>query len=230
MFANILFDAILIGILCVGVASGIKHGFVGTVAKPIKLLAAFSLAVSMAPTVGSSIIEPIIGPIITREISEVIREKYYSVNTSVTVGSLPNIIRILSVVSGVEIDSLPSGTESSSVIDNVVDTLTSPLVNVIGTVLGFIVVYFISKIFFKLFISFVDRIVKGGIMGTVNSALGCVLTLFLSFVVAWAVTSASEFVFSLPNVASAKWVEGFSGGPVYRFFRTFSPLDLLLSF
>ena len=154
MFANILFDAILIGILCVGVASGIKHGFVGTVAKPIKLLAAFSLAVSMAPTVGSSIIEPIIGPIITREISEVIREKYYSVNTSVTVGSLPTIIRILSVVSGVEIDSVPSGTESSSVIDNVVDTLTSPLVNVIGTVLGFIAVYFISKIFFKLFISF----------------------------------------------------------------------------
>ena len=55
-------------------------------------------------------------------------------------------------------------------------------------------------------------------------------SLFLAFVVVWAVTSVSEFILNIPVIASADWVEGFNGGPVYRFFRSFSPLDLLLSF
>ena len=36
------------------------------------------------------------------------------------------------------------------------------------------------------------------------------------------VTSVSEFILNIPVIASADWVEGFNGGPVYRFFRSFS--------
>ena len=53
---------------------------------------------------------------------------------------------------------------------------------------------------------------------------------FLAFVAGWAFTSVFEFVFNIPAIASIGGIKDFTGGVVYRFFRNFTPLDLLLSF
>ena len=44
MFANVIFDILLAGILVAGAIIGLKNGFIDTIAKPVKFVAAIALA------------------------------------------------------------------------------------------------------------------------------------------------------------------------------------------
>ena len=230
MFANVVFDLILVGILLAGAFIGYKNGFIDTVAKPVKFALAIALAFSLASTVGNYIVEPIIGPAISHKLSDILLEKYSEITASNANESLPTLIKFAASLCGVNIENVASGADNVSIIEAVVEAVTAPVVDIMGTIFGFVIAYFVSKILLNIAMIFVNSIVNRGIVGAVNKTLGCVLTLFLAFVVVWAVTSVSEFILNIPVIASADWVEGFNGGPVYRFFRSFSPLDLLLSF
>lgn len=230
MFANVIFDIILVGILLVGGFIGYKNGFIDTVAKPVKFVLAIALAFSLAGTVGNYIVEPIIGPAISHKLSDILLEKYSEITAANANESLPTLIKFAASMCGVNIESVASGTDNASIIQAVVDAVTAPVVDIMGTIFGFVITYFVSKILLNIAMIFVNSIVNRGLVGAVNKTLGCVFTLFLAFVVVWAVTSVSEFILNIPVIASAEWVENFSGGPVYKFFRSFTPLDLLLSF
>lgn len=229
MFANILFDVILVGILVAGAFIGIKNGFIDTVSRPVKFVASIALAFSLAGVVGSAIIEPIIGPAISHKLTDILMEEYSSI-TAADANELPTLIKFAASMCGVDISGVATATAGASVIEAVVNAVTSPVVKVIGIIFGFIIVYFVAKYLMKFLMIFVNDLVNRGVVGTVNRTLGCIFTLFLAFVAGWAVTSTFEFIFNIPVIASANWVENFTGGPVYRFFRSFTPLDLLLSF
>lgn len=230
MFANIIFDILLVGILLAGAIMGIKNGFIDTIAKPVKFVAAIAIAISLASAVGSGIIEPIIGPAISHKLSDILIEEYAEITASTANESLPTLIKFAASMCGVDIEGVASSAEGTTVIQAVVDAVTSPVVEIIGVIFGFVIVYFSAKILLSLVMVLVNAVVNRGIAGAVNRTLGCVFTLFLAFVVVWAVTSFSEFIFNIPAIASANWVQEFTGGPIYKFFRSFTPLDLLLSF
>ena len=230
MAVNVIFDIILVGILLVGAILGYKNGFIDTVAKPVKFVLAIALAFSLAGTVGAYVVEPIIGPAISHKLSDILIEKYSEITAATANQSLPTLIKFAASMCGVSIENVASSGDGASVIEAIVEAVTAPVVDIMGTIFGFIIVYFASKILLNVVMIFVNSAVSRGIVGTVNRALGCILTLFLSFVVVWAVTSVSEFILNIPMIASADWVQGFTGGAVYRFFRSFTPLDLLLSF
>ena len=230
MFANFVFDLILIGILLAGGIVGARNGFIDTVARPVKFVAAIALAISLAGTVGASVVEPIIGPAISHKLSDILIEKYSEITAATANESLPTLIKLAAGLCGVSIEGVASEAAGVSVIQAVVDAVTAPVVRIMGVIFGFVIVYFVSKILLNVVMVFVNLAVNRGIAGTLNRTLGCVLTLFLAFVVCWAFTSFSEFLLNIPIIASAKWVENFSGGIIYRFFRAFTPLDLLLSF
>lgn len=230
MAVNVIFDIILVGILVAGAILGYKNGFIDTVAKPVKFVLAIALALSLAGTVGQYVVEPIIGPAISHKLSDILVEKYSEVTAANANESLPTLIKFAASMCGVNIEGVASTADGVSVIEAVVNAVTAPVVDIMGTIFGFVIVYFASKILLNVVMIFVNSAVSRGIVGTLNRTLGCVLTLFLAFVVVWAVTSVSEFILNIPIIASAQWVENFTGGPVYRFFRSFTPLDLLLSF
>jgi uncharacterized membrane protein required for colicin V production len=230
MAANVIFDIILVGILVAGAILGYKNGFIDTVAKPVKFVLAIALALSLAGTVGQYVVEPIIGPAISHKLSDILVEKYSEVTAANANESLPTLIKFAASMCGVNIEGVASTADGVSVIEAVVNAVTAPVVDIMGTIFGFVIVYFASKILLNVVMIFVNSAVSRGIVGALNRTLGCVLTLFLAFVVVWAVTSVSEFILNIPIIASAQWVENFTGGPVYRFFRSFTPLDLLLSF
>lgn len=230
MAVNVIFDIILVGILVAGAILGYKNGFIDTVAKPVKFVLAIALALSLAGTVGQYVVEPIIGPAISHKLSDILVEKYSEVTAANANESLPTLIKFAASMCGVNIEGVASTADGVSVIEAVVNAVTAPVVDIIGTIFGFVIVYFASKILLNVVMIFVNSAVSRGIVGALNRTLGCVLTLFLAFVVVWAVTSVSEFILNIPIIASAQWVENFTGGPVYRFFRSFTPLDLLLSF
>lgn len=230
MAVNVIFDIILVGILVAGAILGYKNGFIDTVAKPVKFVLAIALALSLAGTVGQYVVEPIIGPAISHKLSDILVEKYSEVTAANANESLPTLIKFAASMCGVNIEGVASTADGVSVIEAVVNAVTAPVVDIMGTIFGFVIVYFASKILLNVVMIFVNSAVSRGIVGALNRTLGCVLTLFLAFVVVWAVTSVSEFILNIPIIASAQWVENFTGGPVYRFFRSFTPLDLLLSF
>jgi uncharacterized membrane protein required for colicin V production len=230
MAANVIFDIILVGILVAGAILGYKNGFIDTVAKPVKFVLAIALALSLAGKVGQYVVEPIIGPAISHKLSDILVEKYSEVTAANANESLPTLIKFAASMCGVNIEGVASTADGVSVIEAVVNAVTAPVVDIMGTIFGFVIVYFASKILLNVVMIFVNSAVSRGIVGALNRTLGCVLTLFLAFVVVWAVTSVSEFILNIPIIASAQWVENFTGGPVYRFFRSFTPLDLLLSF
>ena len=230
MFANVFFDIILVGILLCGVALGIKNGFVDTVARPIKFVFAIAMAVSLAASFGSAIIEPIIGPAISHKIADILIEEYSEITAANANESLPTLIKLAAIMCGVDITDVASSAEGISVIEAVADAVTTPMVEIISTIFGFIAVYFLSKLLFSFGLVFVNSIVRRGVVGGVNRALGSVFGLFFAFVIGWAFTSVIEFFFNIPVIASANWVENFTGGPVYNFFKSFTPLDRLLSF
>ncbi|MBQ7390648.1 MAG: CvpA family protein [Clostridia bacterium] len=230
MVANVIFDIMLVGILLAGAIMGIKNGFVDIIARPVKFVAALALAISLASVVGSAIIEPIIGPAISHKLSEVLVEEYSEITASTANESLPTLIKFAASLCGVDIEGVASSADGITVIEAIVDAVTAPVVQIVGVIAGFIIVFFVSKILLNLLMLVVNSVVNNGIAGAVNRTLGCVFTLFLAFIVAWAFTSLSEFILNIPAIASAEWVQEFTGGPIYNFFRSFTPLDLLLSF
>ena len=227
---NVIFDIILVGILLAGALIGVKKGFINTVAKPVKFVLALILAFSLAKTVGEFLVEPIIGPAISHKFSSVLVEKYSDMTVDTVERDLPTLVKMAAGICGVDVQSVASSAGGTAVIEAVASSVTAPVVDIISLIFGFVIAYLASKILLKFLFVFVNTVVNNGITGKLNKTLGCVLTLFLAFVVGWAFTSVSEFVLNIPAIASIGGVENFTGGPVYRLFRTFTPLDLLLSF
>ena len=230
MFINVLFDIILVGILLAGALVGIKNGFIDTVARPVKFVLAIVLAFTLANTVGEFLVEPMIGPAISHKFSSILIEKYSDMTVDTVERDLPTLVKIAASICGVDVQGVASASGGASVIEAVANSVTAPVVDVISLIFGFVIAYFVAKIILKFLLIFVNTVVNNGLAGKLNRTLGCVVTLFLAFVVGWAFTSVSEFVMNIPAIASIGGVENFTGGPVYRFFRTFTPLDLLLSF
>ena len=230
MFVNLIFDAILVGILVVGAIIGIKNGFIDTVARPFKFVAAIGLAFSLAASIGSGVVEPIIGPAISNKLSDILVTKYAEITAETANESLPTLIKFAASMCDIDISSVASGAAGVSAIEAIVNSVTAPVVSIMSTIFGFVIVYLVAKIFLNFIMIFVNALVSRGVIDLVNKALGCVFTLFLAFVVVWALTSVSEFVLNLPALESVTWIEGFTGGFIYKFFKSFTPLDLLLSF
>lgn len=230
MFANVLFDIILVGILVAGAIMGIRNGFIDTIARPVKFVAAIALALSLASVVGSGIIEPIIGPAISHKLSSILIEEYSEITAANANESLPTLIKFAASMCGVDIEGVASAADGALVIEAIVDAVTAPVVEIMGVIFGFVLVYFLAKILLSFLMVLINTVVNNGIAGAVNRTLGCVFTLFLAFIVAWAFTGFMEFMLNIPAIAKANWVENFTGGIFYNFFRSFTPLDLLLSF
>ena len=230
MFANIFFDLILLGILGAGIYIGIKKGFINTVAAPVKFIASIVLALSLASIFGSIFVEPIVGPAITNKVSGILVEKYADITAETASTDLPTLIKFAAAMCGVDISAVASAADGTYIIESIVHTVTHPVVQIVSTIAGFIIVYFIAKILLDMLLKFINDMFQSGIAGTTNKILGAVVTFLLAFCVAWAFTAVSEFFLNIPLIAKAKWVSEFEGGLLYRFFRLFTPLDLLLSF
>ena len=217
MFINVLFDMILIGILLVGAIIGAKHGFVETVAKPVRFILAWVLAFALARPVGSFLVEPMIGPAISHKLSDILIEKYANITAANASRDLPTLVKIAASICGVDIQQIATASDGATVIESIADAVTAPVVEVISIIFGFVIALFISKLLLRFALILINSIVNTGVAGTVNRTLGCVLTIFLAFIVGWGFTSICEFVKNIPAIASMTGIADFTGGPVYNF-------------
>ncbi len=229
VFLKALLELILLGILGGGVYLGIKKGFISIMAKPVKVFASFMLAVAICGGFARLVIAPIIEAPITNYISSFLYENCEYITPDTAADELPTLLKISAAAFNIDVYAIASNAEGD-IISTIVSELASPAIYVIAVVISFFAVYFIGRLLFSLAMYIVDVLLKGGIIGKINKTLGIVFGVCIAFIGAWAFAGFVKFILNTPILASSNSVAAFRGGLLYRFFNSFSPIELLLSF
>ena len=229
MFAKILVDIIIIGILVLGVVLGLKRGFIITIARPVKWFMAFFLAILLCTPVSNGIIEPLIDKPINNQLSGYLIDKCGDITAENAGDKLPTVLKFAAEIADVDFESM-EGNSSEEIIAALVDKLSAPIVSLISGILAFILVYFVSKILLAIALRVLDGMFRNGLLGVFNKTLGCIFGAAFSFVCAWLFVSVFGYVINIPVIAETGFGKSFDGGYIYGFFKSMSPLDILLSF
>ena len=229
MLTNIVVDLILCAIIIFGVILGVKKGFLLTVAKPVRWVAAIAIAFSLASFVGTSIIQPLIEAPITNQIADYLTEKCADINPTNAEDKLPTLLKIGASIVGVDVSALKPDT-TGEFISVLVKRLASPVVGLISTIIAFFALYFLSKIVLSIVVKLLNSIFTGGVLGALNKTVGCIFGLCFSFITAWLLTCVFSYIVNFPIIANTEWGSSFTGGYIYRFLESITPIELLLSF
>ena len=230
MSVNLIVDLVLALIIAVGAIVGIKMGFIKTVAKPVKIIASFFLALAFASIVGNEIIAPIITQPISNKLESVLLEVCTEIAPDNITAGIPTLIKFAAGVCGINLDSVITGDTTAEIIHSVSLALTEPVVEVAAFIVAFIILHILLKLLLTLLFAMINKAVDKGVVGKVNRILGCVFTLMFSLVVCWALCAVFDFVVHVPAVYESEWAQQFTGGVIYNLFKNVSPLELLLSF
>lgn len=232
MFFNIMFDIVILSFIILGGIYGVKKGFISAIARPVKKISSLVLAMLLANPIGNALISPIIGPAISHKVSEVLTEKYSNVLASSANESLPTVIRFAASMSGINLSESATTADGKILMEHIADSVTAPIVSILAAAAGFVVSFFIVKTLLNILFAFLDKKAKNskGAMNKANKILGCVFAVLLSLAIAWCFTVSIEFFFNIPILARANAIDNFTGGPIYKLFKSISPLELLLSF
>lgn len=229
MLFNIIVDALLVAVVIIGAVIGYKSGFFLTITKPVKWFAALLLAFLLCEIVAANIVTPLIEAPLTNQITEYLTEKCGEMTAESASKDLPTLLKLAAVIVGVDIASF-EGSDSASLISEIVDKLATPAIELFSVIISFVVLYILLKLFLGIIIKILDSIFSIGPIGVINSVLGLIFGAAFAFVIAWLLVILLGYVISIPAVAETEWVQSFTGGYVYKFFDSITPLDLLLSF
>lgn len=229
MFANILVDVIIAGIIIFGAVMGISRGFVATVAKPVKWFAAISLAFALCTPMADSVVQPMIEEPITNQISDYITEKCSDITSENANEKLPTLLKFSATIVGLDVTEIAAG-DTESFITELVRQISEPATHMVSVIISFFAIYFISKILLGIAVAIINKIFNGGVFGALNRILGFIFSTAFAFIIAWALSSLFGYIINLPAFSDVEWMRGFDGGFVYKFFKSISPIDILLSF
>lgn len=224
---NVIVDIILGIILLIGFIWGLKSGFVKAVAKPAKFLLAIMLSIMLSSVVGGAIVKPMIQDPIVTKLSDSLSDKIGEGidNTD----DLPTIVRLAADLADVDLESISDAEAQEDMVDAILVAVTDPILNLVSTIIAFVLLYLLLKILIGLLFGFINGIVDNGPVGAVNRALGCAVMTMFTFLIAWLLCMASDFILNIPIINDQAWVQEFTGGWLYNLFRSMSPIDLILS-
>ncbi len=227
--ANIIVDVIISLLFALGAFLGYRKGFFFTATKPIKWFAAILLAFSLSGTVASSVVQPIIEEPITNQISDYLTEKCEELTPENAKEELPTLVKVAAGLADIDIDSI-EGETTEEFISATVDKLAEPMIYLFALIISFFAIYFISKFTLAILLSILNKIFLQGVLGVFNKVLGLIFGAFLAFVALWLAVMLFGYVISIPSIAATDFAKAFNGGFIYKFLKSMSPLDLLLSF
>ena len=221
---SIFVEILLWVILVIGIALGIKSGFIRMAAKPTKLILSLVLAISLCTSVANGIVAPIIEQPITNYIYEFLVENCPEINIDNVAQELPTILKMAAGMYGIDIEEIVAQNAGRDIIAEITATLAEPVISIFALIISFVLLYVISKLLITLALSLIDLVFSNGVFGALNKILGGISGAIISFAVAWAVAVFIEFLYHI-NGAGLD-----NPGILYTFFNTYSPIELLLSF
>ena len=222
-------DIILVGIVLLGAYVGYKYGFVKIAAKPLKIVLVLFTAFRFSASFAKAVVAPLISPSVTKYVSSALTERVGTLTAENAADKLPTVLKISASIFGIDINEI-SASETGSLADRIAEELTLPLINLISVIISFVVLYILARIALALVILLFNSLVSRGPVGALNRCLGVLLSTAFFFVIAWAVAVVFDVVAAMPAFADNSALADFEGGAVYKFFNTYNPLELLLSF
>lgn len=226
---EILFDIILAVVIMQGLILGLKNGFVKTLSKPIKPIAALAVALVTAKPVSSFTFNPLLTNLVGKPISDFFVQKCAEITAGVT-ENIPTLIKFFGLLAGVDVEKVINSSTQDTVIQTIVDSITAPIISLLAVIVTFVVMFFVAKLLITILFALIDAIAHVGALGTVNSVLGLAFGGVFSLAVAWVLVLVTNFVFGMDFLSGVEWIKNFEGGPTYDLIRDFSPINLLLSF
>lgn len=228
IFLNIILGIILVG----GVYFGYRQGFLRIAYTPVKFFAAIALTFFCCVPIGNALIKPIVQEPISNYAADYLYEHCGEATAENIEGELPTLLKIAASIADINIDDVAAEAENEgkAVIDAVADRLTEPLARLVAVVIAFVILYFISKIIIGLLLRLLNHLLKGGVLGWVNKILGVLFGSICGIILAWGTVAILEFAFHSSVFEGNSYVSEFEGHALYYFFKTYSPLELLLSF
>lgn len=219
---NFVVDAILVLIVLVGIALGIKRGFVKTVAKPVKFVAALYVAFAACGAVAEKLIMPFIKTPVTARLTEFMQEKCAHLTADNVTEELPSLLKLSAGLFGINVEEVAQNS-ANDVINALINELTTPILNVIAIIISFVLLYFVSRLVLTLVIAILDAILNVGVIGILNKLLGFVFGTAFAAIMAWALVVVANFIMGFVGY-------DFEGGFIYNLLNNLNPIDLLLSF
>ena len=221
---SIFVEIILWAMIIVGVALGVKAGFIRMAAKPIKLILSLVLAFALCASFATTVVTPIIEQPITNYIYEFLIENCPELNIDNVVEELPTVLKMAAGMYGIDVEEIVAQNAGRDIIAEITAVLAEPVISIFATIISFVVLYFVFKLVVTIALALVDLIFSNGVFGALNKVLGGVSGAIISFAAAWAVAVLVEFLFHI----NGNGME--NAGILYIFFNTYSPIELLLSF
>ena len=210
-------DGILALILLVGVIVGIKLGFIGFVAKPVKLVAAGALTVCVSGPILDAWTRPWITQKVNALIYDTLIEKCPELTGETATSALPAFLRFLANIFKVDVSTLGADATSEELIRAITTALSTPLGNHIAVTVTYFALFTIFTIILSILVHVIDAAVaSAGPLAFINRLLGFIIGAALAIVVSCIIA----------NVAG-HFSEGVPGGFVYTFFKNFNPFEIL---
>lgn len=228
MFLNVIFDLVLILILVLGSYYGYSRGLFRMLARPVRLLFCFVFAFSLCRITGEMFIVPIINTPITNYIRDFIHHQCLGLDPNQVLNNIPTLIKISAAVFDIEIDT--AAEKVSDLTERIVFSLSAPTVKIISIAIAFIALFVMARLISKLLIELVDSVVNLGLVGSLNRSLGVVFSCVFAFALAWLFATGTDFLLHSSLFYNVTYIKAFDGGPIYRFFISFSIVRLLFSF
>ena len=224
MFLKVFTDLVLVLILIGGSYYGYKRGLIRLLARPLRPYLSLLVAFNYCRPLGSFAITPIIENPISELIKKYLYERFAVTYLKEGTEEIPTALRL--ALTGLGAELLGEAHTLEDALEIIRLTLSDMLVDLLSTVIAFLLIYIITKLAISLLVNLIDSLADKCLLGAVNRFLGIVVSFALSFI------AARLVAFGIYHLINAEVINApsFDGGPLFRFFISFSPLGLLLSF
>ena len=228
MYADILVDVLLCLVVLIGALIGLKRGFIKMAARPVKFFASLALAFGLATMIADAFIMPMLETPIYNYLADFLKENYAHITAENASTDLPTLIRFSAFILDIDIAEIVAEGGNEAVVDTVIGTLISPVIGIVANVISFIVIFIVSNILFAILFAIINVVFSRGGIGVVNRILGLVFSAAFALIVAWGLAVVGSFVIHSAVFEENEVVSSFVGGPIYNFFNSCNPIQLLL--
>ena len=212
-----ILDGILALIMLIGIILGLKLGFIGFIAKPIKIIAAGALTVCVSAPILDNWVRPFMTDKVHGWIYSYLLEKCPELTGDTASSALPAFLKFVANIFKVDITALGADATSEELISALTGALAAPIGNYLAVAITYLVLFTVFMIVLSIFVKIIDSAVSStGILAFINKLLGFCIGTALAIVVACIVA----------NLAG-RFTENVPGGFVYTFFSNFNPFELL---
>ena len=224
-----LTDAVLVLFVLIGAFLGYRHGFIRTVAKPVKVIIALVLAFTLCTSLADAWLQPIVQAPIERELTVFLQERCANITAENAVEALPTVLKMAAGMFGINVSTLTEG-DVDTIIGNVVTALAEPLAHLIALIGAFLIIYLLAKLLLSVGVSILHSLFSSGLLGVANRLVGLLVNTVLFLLIAWGAVALADGILSTPSLSDNTLVQSIQGAFFYRLLSENGPLDLLLSF